>query len=202
MTPEFVDEYLRSFSACLAEIPRQTVTAVGECLLDAFDRSAWVFLAGNGGSAALASHFACDLEKTTAGRRPREVDRRFRVQALADNLASLTAWSNDEGYEHVFAESLRSRASERDVLIVISASGNSPNIVAALEQARRMGVRTVGWLGFDGGRAKAMCDHALHVRSHDYGVVEAAHGVFTHLITDWLRQQFELPARHDLREVG
>ncbi|MEE9384527.1 MAG: SIS domain-containing protein [Nannocystaceae bacterium] len=191
MNTDLVDTYLRAFDQAIHDVPRQQIVATCDLLLDAFDRNAWVFLVGNGGSAALASHFACDLEKTTAGTTPRSVQDRFRVCSLVDNVASLTAWGNDEGYEHIFSEGLRSRARAGDVLVAITASGNSPNIVAALERAGKMGLRTVGLLGFDGGRAKPLCEHAVHVASMDYGIVEGAHSVLTHLITRALAEDLE-----------
>lgn len=202
MNREFVEQYLGAFASCLDDVSRHAITSVGEALLAAYERNAFVFLAGNGGSASLASHFACDLEKTTAGKHPREISDRFRVLSLTDSLASLTAWANDEGYEHVFSEALRSRARAGDVLIVISASGNSPNIIAAIERAKAMDVTTIGWLGFDGGKAKDLCDHVLHVRSLDYGIVEAAHGVFTHLVTSWLALQLAERRESAARKAG
>lgn len=203
MKSEFVGNYLREFSSGLEQIPAGEIEGVATCLLDTYLDGRWVYLAGNGGSAALASHFACDLEKTVAGRRPREVERRFRVVSLVDNLASLTAWSNDEGYEHAFSEPLRSRAQSDELLIVISASGNSPNIVAALEAAKDLGMRSVGLLGFDGGRARALCDRSIHVHSHDYGIVEGVHSVLVHLLTTWLaKATSEHRAAVDMRQVG
>lgn len=184
----FVDSYLHEFNKLMASIPSSSIVAANAALLDAFRAGAWVFVAGNGGSASLASHFACDLEKTTSGKSPRTVAKRFQVMSLVDNVASLTAWANDETYDCVFAERLRGRARSGDVLVVISASGNSPNIIEALQSAREIGMTTIGWLGFSGGRALSMCDIPIHVPSHDYGFVEGAHGVIAHLMTSWLTQ--------------
>ncbi len=182
-TPGFIASYVSFFSQTLAALPAADIEAVVNVLLDAYDRNARVFVVGNGGSASLASHFACDLEKTASGPQPRSVRRRLRAQSLNDNMATLTAWANDEGYTFVFAEQLRTHAEPGDVLIVISASGNSPNIVTALETASEIGVGTIAILGFDGGRAIELAEHALHVAASDYGVVEGIHGVLTHIIT-------------------
>ncbi len=108
------------------------------------------------------------------------------MHSLVDNVARLTAWANDETYDCVFSEPLLNQASQNDVLVVITASGNSPNIVAALETARSIGMATIGCLGFDGGKALPLCDIPLLVPSRDYGVVEGVHGILTHVLTAWL----------------
>lgn len=185
-TPGFIKRCVGTYIQALADLPPDDIDAVVAVLLDAYERGARIFIAGNGGSAALASHFACDLEKTASGPEPRTVRRRVRAVSLNDNMATFTAWANDEGYRYVFSEQLRSHAEPRDLLIVISASGNSPNIVTALEAAAELGVKTVALLGFDGGRALQLADHSLHVAVHDYGVVEGVHGVLTHVITTTL----------------
>jgi D-sedoheptulose 7-phosphate isomerase len=185
-TPGFIETYVGFFGKALRALAPEDIDAVVGVLLAAYERNARVFIAGNGGSAALASHFACDLEKTASGPHPRQVRRRLRALSLNDNMASFSAWANDEGYQVVFAEQLRSHADPGDVLVVISASGNSPNIVAALEAAAQMGLVTVALVGFEGGRALGLADHALHVGASDYGVVEGVHGVLTHVITSCL----------------
>jgi D-sedoheptulose 7-phosphate isomerase len=182
-TPGFIERHLGSFTKAIGELAPDDITAVVDALSAAYARNARVFIAGNGGSAALASHLACDLEKTTSGTQPRLVRRRMRAVSLNDNVATLTAWANDEGYHVVFAEQLRGHADPGDLLIVISASGNSLNIVAALETAAELGMGTIALLGFDGGRALELADHALHVPVSDYGIVEGVHGVLTHVIT-------------------
>ncbi|HEY0708086.1 MAG TPA: SIS domain-containing protein [Polyangia bacterium] len=185
-TPGFIKRCVGTYTQALAALPPDDIDAVVAVLLDAYDRGARIYIAGNGGSASLASHFACDLEKTASGPQPRTVRRRMRAVSLNDNMATFSAWANDEGYRYVFSEQLRSHAEPRDVLIAISASGNSPNIVTALEAAAELGVRTVALLGFDGGRGRELAEHSLHVPVHDYGVVEGVHGVLTHVITTTL----------------
>lgn len=143
-----------------------------------------VFIVGNGGSAATASHFVCDLVKTAEveGLEP------FMAFALCDNVSLMTAWGNDLRFEQIFAEQVRALAEAGDVLIVISASGNSPNIIASLNAAAAKDIQTIGLLGFDGGAALDLVDVAVHVPSHDYGVVEAAHSAVTHAITSAVSQ--------------
>ena len=182
-TAGFIEKYVGFFAKALGDLSPEDIDAVVAVLLDAYDRNARIFIAGNGGSASLASHLACDLEKTASGPQPRLVRRRLRAISLNDNMATFSAWANDEGYRWVFAEQLRSHAEPGDLLIVISASGNSPNVVAALEAATELGVGSVALLGFDGGRALELADHALHVGVSDYGIVEGVHGVLTHVLT-------------------
>ena len=182
-TPGFIESYVGFFAKTLGDVPCDDIAAVVATLVGAYQRNARIFIAGNGGSAALASHLACDLEKTTSGSQPRLAPRRLRAVSLNDNMATLTAWANDEGFDVVFAEQLRGHADPGDLLVVISASGNSPNIVAALETAAALGLGSVALLGFDGGRALELADQVLHVPVKDYGVVEGVHGVLTHVIT-------------------
>ena len=131
------------------------------------------------GSATNATHFACDLSKATIV----EGRARMRVTSLADNIALLTAWANDTSYEKVFSEQLTNLLNPGDVVIAISASGNSPNVVSAVRAARLMGASTVGLVGFSGGRVLETVDAAVHVPSNDYGVVEDCHSVLEHAIT-------------------
>lgn len=184
------------FSASYFERTRQVLEAIDpdevdrccEALLECIRRDGTAFIAGNGGSAALADHFACDLVKSILGRDyPVKSSVRPRACALSTNTALFTAWANDVGYDVVFSESLRSLARPGDLLLVISASGKSPNIVAALNAAAELGIEKIGWLGFDGGPARALCDASVLVPSFDYGIVESAHATLGHLSTDWLR---------------
>jgi D-sedoheptulose 7-phosphate isomerase len=144
-----------------------------------------LFLAGNGGSAATASHATCDLGKTITknGTRPG-----IRAVSLNDNIPALSAWGNDAGYEYVFSGQLKNLARKGDFCILISASGNSANILEAAKAARELGVETFGLLGFDGGKAKDLLDDYLLVRVDDYGIVEDAHMMIFHAITDALKK--------------
>jgi D-sedoheptulose 7-phosphate isomerase len=174
-------DYLDAFEDVIRAIDEDAVLQVVERLRRARDSSRTVFIAGNGGSAATASHFANDLGKAAkhASRHP------FRVMALADNASWLTALGNDEGYERVFAGQLENFASAGDVLIVISASGNSPNLVQAVELARERDVESIGFLGFDGGALLDLVDDAIWVKSAlgAYGLVETAHSLLCDLVT-------------------
>lgn len=183
---QFAERYLEAAAKGLSEVRVASVERIAMRILDAHARGAQVFLAGNGGSAALASHFACDLAKSVLGRKIDRKRKRVRVLSLSDNVSLMTAWANDESYECIFAEQLRGLARKGDLLIVITASGNSPNILAALDAAQELGVETVGLLGFGGGIAKDRVGEHIIVDSDDYGIVEAIHGTITHLLTAWI----------------
>jgi len=167
------------------------LAASGDRLIDvlwqAFDDERTVFLVGNGGSASAASHFGQDLAKGTLA--DLGAHKRFRVMPLTDNIGYITALANDEGYETVFEHQLRAFASRGDVLVAISGSGNSPNVLRAVEYARSVGVVTVGVTGFDGGKLKTMVDESVHVPCDDMGMVEALHGVVFHLAMNRLRER-------------
>ncbi|MBA3413746.1 MAG: SIS domain-containing protein [Chloroflexia bacterium] len=150
--------------------------AAAELLLETQARGRVVFMVGNGGSAATASHFACDLAKGTRG----DGAPTFRVMALTDNAPLLTAWANDAGYERVFAEQLRSLARPGDLLVAISASGSSPNIVAAVEAARSLRTRTLALTGRDGGAIGPLADLVVRVPSDRIEIVEDAHMAIAH----------------------
>jgi D-sedoheptulose 7-phosphate isomerase len=177
---DHVADYLDRLSVSLAGIPREHIAGLGELLYRAYHMSASVFIVGNGGSASTASHMAADLAKNTIGPQMR----RFRVMSLNDNMSLLTALANDEGYENVFREQLVNLINPSDVLIIISASGNSSNVLRAVEYAKSRHAQTVGLLGFDGGRALELVDHPILVRSRDYGVIEDAHLVLNHILVE------------------
>ena len=175
--------HIESVRDMLARIPVDAVESVVTTIVEAHRRRQHVYIVGNGGSAATATHFACDLSKATIvhGRS------RLRVTSLADNTAIMTAWANDTSYERVFAEQLDTLLNPGDVVIAISASGNSPNVLAAMETARVHGARTIAFVGFSGGALKSVVECAIHVPSNDYGVVEDCHLVLEHAITDGVR---------------
>ncbi len=175
--------YLATVREHLAALPVGQVQLAIDELEAAYRRDATVFFAGNGGSASTASHFACDLGKGTI----RPDCRRFRAISLADNTELITAWANDVSYEGVFAEQLINLMRAGDVLVVISASGNSANIVRTVEVAREGGLCTIGLLGFDGGKLKALVDIPIVVECRDYGQVESIHLTLHHLICEHLK---------------
>ena len=149
-------------------------------LVHAYENENSILLFGNGGSAALASHFACDLGKGTVN----GSKKRFRVIALTDNVPLMTAWANDAKYEDIFAEQLANFARPGDLAFAISGSGNSPNVLRALRTARDLGSATIGLTGFSGGKMRALCDACIVVPCDNMQIIEdlhlcVAHSLFT-----------------------
>jgi D-sedoheptulose 7-phosphate isomerase len=151
---------------------------VSQILVQAYMSQRIVFLFGNGGSAALASHFACDLGKGTVNGSAE----RFRVLALTDNVPLMTAWANDSKYEDIFAEQLTNFAKPEDVAFAISGSGNSPNILRALQLAKQTRLTTVGLTGFAGGKMKELCDVCMIVPSNNMQLIEDMHLCVAHAL--------------------
>ena len=158
-----------------------------EALWGAFEAGATVFLAGNGGSASAASHFGQDLAKGTLADMGSQ--RRFRVIPLTDNVGFITALANDEGYESIFEQQLRNLGRPGDLLVAISGSGNSANVLRAVDYARSIGMRTIGVTGYDGGKLHKVADVPVHVPVWDMGMAEALHGVIFHLAMSRLRER-------------
>ena len=179
--------YLANLQRALADIPAEPLHNVVELLLRTRASGRRVYVFGNGGSAATATHLVCDLMKT-AHVRPLPALRAF---AVTDNVALLTAWSNDDAYERAIAEQLAALLEPDDVVIAISASGRSKNVVEALKVARQLGAHTVGLLGFDGGPSLGLVDVAVHVPVHHYGLAEDAHSAIGHALTMALRAALE-----------
>lgn len=181
---ELVAGHFRTFEKLVHRVDLNAMERIVQKLRVARDNGSTIFIAGNGGSAATASHWVNDLGKATkgSGRLP------IRAVSLSDNISWLTALANDEGYDRVFAGQLENFAQTGDVLIVISASGNSPNLVKAVELAQTRGVVTIGLLGFDGGVLKNKVDDCLWIPTEKgaYGLVESMHALVCHLLTDCL----------------
>ncbi len=178
-----INTYLEEVQAVLAQMPQEPIARVIEVLMEGLHRGATIFTAGNGGSAATASHFAADLAKgaIVAGKP------RFRVIPLTDNVPVITAWSNDVSYEVIFAEQVRNLLRAGDILILISGSGNSPNVLRAAEAAKAMGGITVGFSGYEGGKLAQVVDYPVVVPAHKMKQIEDGHMVLCHLIATILR---------------
>jgi D-sedoheptulose 7-phosphate isomerase len=183
----FVGAYLDRLRAAIDRLPVDRIEAIGEILYRAYRHDKQVFIVGNGGSAATASHLACDLGKNTIS--PNR--QRFRVTSLNDNMSLVSAIANDLGYEHVFSEQLKNLIRPGDVLISITGSGNSLNIVNAMEYARERAATNVALLGFDGGRAIRLADEYVLIPVEDYGVIEDLHLVLDHILTEYFRARLD-----------
>jgi D-sedoheptulose 7-phosphate isomerase len=178
----------------LARINPAEVKALADAIFDCYQHGRLVFLCGNGGSGSNCSHFCEDLGKCTLRREDFDNDRkkRLRILSLTDNTPYILAWANDEGFERVFAEQLKNLASPGDLLIAISGSGNSPNVLRAVEWANRNGLKTFGCTGFSGGKLKTLAQQGLHVPLDDMGIVESIHLTAFHWIVDDLHRRISL----------
>lgn len=179
----FAKAYLDYLQTVLKRIDTKEIGRFIETLLDARKRGATIFFIGNGGSAATASHFANDLSVGT-----NDYDQPFRAVSLTDNVPIITAIGNDFGYEDIFVRQLRILGKKGDVLVGISASGNSPNLLKAFDYARSAGIRIVAITAFDGGKMKGLADQGIHVPTDpkEYGPAEDAHMVLDHLVGAYL----------------
>ena len=175
--------YFARLQAALDALDLRMLERMVNVLAAAQEEGKKIFICGNGGSAALASHLACDLNKTSSVR-----GRKFRAMALTDSMPLVSAWANDSGYRDVFKNQLSNFISEGDVLIAISSSGNSGNVIAAVELAREHGAKTLGLLGFGGGHLRELVECALSLQEGEYGIVEDAHAVVCHLLVNLLLQ--------------
>jgi len=180
---DFADKYFEYLTSVLTQINRSEVAKFAEILLDARERGASIYFMGNGGSAATASHFANDIAIGT-----RSFEKPFRVVSLCDNQAVLTAIGNDNGYENIFYEQLAVLLQEGDVVIGISASGNSENLIRGIDYANENGATTIGLTAFDGGKLRKNAQYSVHIPTvkGEYGPAEDGHMILDHLIGNYL----------------
>jgi D-sedoheptulose 7-phosphate isomerase len=187
---DVIQEYLDDLQTTLSNLPLADIEQAVEVLLHARLNDKQVFTLGNGGSAATASHFACDLGKNTVV----PGYPRFRVMALTDNMPLFSALANDYGYEHVFAEQLANLVRPGDVVIGISGSGNSANVLNAMRLANEIGATTIGMTGFDGGKLKDLVDICILAPSNCMEKVEDVHLILEHLVSTAVRERSKCAA--------
>ena len=185
----YFDDYARELAKAASTVETVALDRAASILLNAYTRGARVFSCGNGGSAAIANHMQCDQAK---GLRT-GTDLVPRFVSLSSNVEVLTAIANDLAYEDVFSYQLQSQSGPGDVLVAVSSSGRSPNIVRALTWARDNGLATIALTGFTGGGARTVADVAIHVDSTNYGIVEDLHQAVTHALAQYLRQSRMTP---------
>jgi D-sedoheptulose 7-phosphate isomerase len=173
-----ITQYQQNLLEVIRGLDMEGVRKAVEIFAGARSSGATIFVCGNGGSAASASHFVCDVLKGASFGR----DRKFRIVSLNDNLPTLTAYSNDVGYEVVFAEQLKNFAGPDDVFLAISGSGNSPNVLRGMETATALGCRTIAMTGRDGGKLGPMAQLHIHVPHVHMGRIEDAHMAMCHMI--------------------
>ena len=183
------DAYAEEMSRAAKTIEPEAFDRAAAILVEAYTRGARMFSCGNGGSASIANHVQCDHVKgvrTTTDLAPQ-------VLSLSTNVELLTAIANDMGYENVFVYQLQSQSRPGDVLMAVSSSGRSANIVRALEWARDHGLRTIAITGFDGGQARTVAEVSLHVECTNYGVVEDLHQAVMHALAQYIRHSRMTP---------
>jgi len=175
--------YFKYLSSVITKISEDEIAAFVQVLLSARKNGKTIYFIGNGGSAATASHFANDISIGT-----RSWGKPFRVVSLCDNQAVITAIANDYGYEFVFYQQLKVLLQEGDVVVAISASGNSPNLISAIELAKKKDAVTVGLTSFDGGELRKVTDISVHIPTEkgEYGPAEDGHMILDHLISSYL----------------
>jgi D-sedoheptulose 7-phosphate isomerase len=188
---QFAKDYLGKLKQLLDRLPLADFERVTQAVEAAHAAGKQIFVIGNGGSAATASHMMNDLNKGTLGHKGDAPWKRFRVIALTDNVSLMTAWGNDTDYNHIFSEPLKNLAQPGDLLIAISASGNSPNIITAVEAAKQLGVKVVGIAGFAGGKLAKLSDVAFVVPSEDYGPIEDVHMILDHMLTSYFYEKLK-----------
>ena len=180
---DFVKSYIDQLNEVLNALPSEKFLEINKTLLETRETGKQIFVIGNGGSAAAASHMVCDFNKNTreAGKK------RMRAICLNDNTPSVLAYANDEGYDIIFSEQLLSLGQSGDILIAISGSGNSANIIKAIETARQMNIKVIGLTGFKGGKMKELTDICLVVPSDSMEMIEDVHLIINHILAGLLR---------------
>lgn len=182
---EQIENYYSKLIKTIEQLDKMEIEICCNVLLNAYQNNRNIFICGNGGSASTASHFACDINKGVSY----GLDKRFKVIPLNDNFATLTAYSNDVSYSEVFIEQLKNFASEGDVLIGISGSGNSENVINSINYANSNNITTIGWTGFDGGKLKKIAKHSVNVNFNDMQISEDIHMSLVHIIMKVLRKE-------------
>lgn len=184
MITSFYQKYCEELTTALQKLNMDDLDKIADVLWTAYKQDRRIYIIGNGGSAATASHYVCDFGKGAAV----TGQKRMKVISLSDNMSHMTAISNDISYDEVFKEQLENLLEPQDVLLCISASGNSPNLIRAAEYANRIAAITIGILGFDGGKLKALTKQSLVVDNFNYGQVEDIHLLLGHVMSQYFRK--------------
>jgi D-sedoheptulose 7-phosphate isomerase len=182
-----IAKYLQAVQATINNLDPEVIASFATHLENAYNSNQSIYVIGNGGSAANASHFAQDLAKGIFFEKP--VAKTMKAISLTDNIAHITAIANDTGYQNIFSAQLNTYAQDSDVLICISGSGNSENIIEAVKAAKQKNMFVIGVTGFDGGQLKTMANFSVHVPLHEMCTVESIHSIIFHLIVLELRER-------------
>lgn len=189
----FVEQFKKDVAEALARVPMREIEKALGILQAAYERNGRIYVFGNGGSLALATHFVADLNKTVFSHHLDKHKRRFQAVRLPSSESELSAWANDIGYDMVFAGPLQNYLQDSDAIIAISSSGSSANIIKAVELAKRQHVPVIGFSGFDGGKLNALADAKLLVTTEKgaYEVVESVHDALLHMIVKYFKNAFD-----------
>lgn len=182
---EFSEDYLKKLNKALGEIDLEKLKKVAQAIFTAYKNGKQIFIFGNGGAASTAAHFACDLGKGTI-KDFNKKQKRFKVFSLADNPDILTAFGNDLSFDEIFSEQLKNLLNPGDLAIGISASGNSRNVIRAIEYAKESGAKTIGLLGFSqGGKLGKLVDLEITAQANHFGMSQDIHLIIIHIITNY-----------------
>lgn len=182
---EFSRDYIERLKRAINTFPHEQFEAIAEVFLAALQNKRTIFVMGNGGSGATASHWVCDMNKGCSYGR----EQRFRMMCLNDNIPTILAYGNDVGYEDIFVEQLKNFLEQGDVVIAISGSGNSKNVVKAIEYAKSRDAITVGLVGYSGGKLLNIVQIPLHIQVEDMQIVEDVHMMVVHMTLQWLLKE-------------
>ena len=182
---DFFKNYSLTLSSALESVSKDQLDAVFSLLKSALKRKSHIYTGGNGGSAAIANHLCCDwMQGTRVSGQPA-----LKVHSLSSNIPLLTALANDRGYENSLSEQVETLMEPGDVLVLISSSGESANIVRAAELAKKKGLTVIGLTGFSGGKLRELSNACLHVHAQNYGVIEDAHQAVMHVLAQFLQKE-------------
>ncbi len=193
-----VNQYMNRLHTELDRVDRGEIQLLADLIFDAWERERFVFILGNGGSGTTATHMCEDLGKSTL-REPDLKDesrKRLKVLSLTDNVGWILAIGNDVGYDQIFVQQLMNFGSSGDLVVAISGSGNSPNVLAAVDWANRHGLKTFGMTGYGGGKLKSMQQSGLHVPLHDMGMVESIHLCVFHWVLNDVHARINKAGRY------
>lgn len=182
---EGINEYLNKLNQTISSLNNNDIFTVVNVLLDAYEKNANIFVCGNGGSALTASHLACDLNKGVSF----GLDKRFKVIPLTDNMGTVMAYSNDVDYECIFVEQMKNFYTKGDIVIGISGSGNSANVLKAIEYANNNAGISIGFTGYSGGKLKEMANYSINANINDMQISEDIHMILCHLIMSTLNNK-------------
>ncbi len=190
---EYIQNFSNKVSLALNNLPKNEIAKALSILQATYERDGKIYIFGNGGSLALATHWVSDFNKTVFSHHLDKNRRRFQAIRLPSTESELTAWANDSGYDMVFAGPLKNYLQDNDTIIAISSSGNSPNIIKAVELAKLNHIPVIGLSGFDGGKLNTLADAKIIVQTEkgEYEIVESVHGTILHLMTKYFQDHFD-----------